>query len=102
MYPHPQEILVPPPKIASTLEGEHRPGHFQGVTTVVAKLFNAVRPHIAVFGKKDYQQLLLILALEKQLTFGIRIIGGETMREPDGVAMSSRNGYLAPEERAEA
>jgi pantoate--beta-alanine ligase len=102
MYPQPQEILVAPPKIAATLEGEHRPGHFQGVTTVVTKLFNAVRPHIAVFGKKDYQQLRVILALEKQLNFGIRIIGGETMREPDGLAMSSRNGYLSPEERAEA
>jgi pantoate--beta-alanine ligase len=102
MYPQPQEILVAPPRIASTLEGEHRPGHFQGVTTVVAKLFNAVRPHLAVFGKKDYQQLLVILALEKQLNFGIRIIAGETMREPDGLAMSSRNGYLSPEERAEA
>jgi pantoate--beta-alanine ligase len=102
MYPQPQEILVAPPRIGQTLEGEHRPGHFQGVTTVVAKLFNAVRPHIAVFGKKDYQQLLVILALEKQLNFGIRIIAGETTREPDGLAMSSRNGYLSPEERAEA
>jgi pantoate--beta-alanine ligase len=102
MYPEPQEILVTPPKIAETLEGQHRAGHFQGVTTVVTKLFNAVRPHIAVFGKKDYQQLRVLLALEKQLNFGIRIVAGETMREPDGLAMSSRNGYLSPAERAEA
>jgi len=102
MYPQKQEIMVAPPKIAETLEGRHRPGHFQGVATVVTKLFNAVRPHIAVFGKKDYQQLRVILALERQLNFGIRIIGGETMREPDGLAMSSRNNYLAPAERAEA
>ena len=102
MYPEKQEILVAPPKIGETLEGQYRPGHFQGVTTVVTKLFNAVRPHIAVFGKKDYQQLRVILALEKQLNFGIRIIAGETMREPDGLAMSSRNGYLTPAEREEA
>jgi pantoate--beta-alanine ligase len=102
MYPGPQEILVAPPKVAETLEGQYRPGHFQGVTTVVTKLFNAVRPHIAVFGKKDYQQLRVVLALEKQLNFGIRIIAGETVREPDGLAMSSRNGYLSPGERTEA
>ena len=102
MYPGPQEILVAPPKISEALEGAHRPGHFQGVTTVVTKLFNAVRPHIAVFGKKDYQQLRVITELERQLNFGIRIIPGETVREPDGLAMSSRNGYLTPAQRREA
>jgi pantoate--beta-alanine ligase len=102
MYPGPQEIVIAPPKVAETLEGKHRPGHFQGVTTIVAKLFNAVRPHIAVFGKKDYQQLRVIMAMERQLNFGIRILAGETVREPDGLAMSSRNGYLSPGERAEA
>ena len=102
MYPGPQEIVVAPPKVAETLEGVHRPGHFQGVTTVVAKLFNAVRPHLAIFGKKDYQQLRVILALERQLNFGIRILAAETVREPDGLAMSSRNGYLSEAERAEA
>jgi len=102
MYPGPQEIVVAPPKIAETLEGVHRPGHFQGVTTIVAKLFNAVRPHLAIFGKKDYQQLRVIHALERQLNFGIRILAAETVRERDGLAMSSRNGYLSDAERAEA
>ena len=102
MYPGPQEIVLVPPKIAEPLEGQHRPGHFQGVVTVVAKLFNAVRPHLAVFGKKDYQQLRVLMALEQQLNFGIRILPAETVREPDGLAMSSRNGYLSAEERAEA
>ena len=102
MYPVAQEIQVTPPRVASTLEGEFRAGHFQGVCTVVAKLFNIVRPQVAVFGKKDYQQLAVIRALERQLDFGIEIVGGETVREPDGLAMSSRNGYLTPDERDEA
>ena len=102
MYPAPQEITVAPPKVAHQLEGDFRPGHFQGVTTVVAKLFNIVAPHAAIFGKKDYQQLYVIRALEKQLNFAIEIVGGETIREPDGLAMSSRNSYLTPEERAKA
>jgi pantoate--beta-alanine ligase len=102
MYPVPQEIMVTPPKSAEQLCGDFRPGHFQGVVTVVAKLFNIVAPDTAIFGKKDYQQLHVIRALEEQLNFGIEIVGGETVREADGLAMSSRNGYLTPEERAEA
>ncbi|MGZ5571404.1 MAG: pantoate--beta-alanine ligase [Usitatibacter sp.] len=102
MYPVPQEITVTAPKSAEQLCGSFRPGHFQGVVTVVAKLFNIVAPHTAVFGKKDYQQLHVIRALERQLNFGIEIVGCETVREPDGLAMSSRNGYLTREERAEA
>ena len=102
MYPQHQEITVTPPRVAETLEGHYRPGHFQGVTTVVAKLFNIVAPHAAVFGKKDYQQLLVLRALERQLDFGIEIVAGETVREADGLAMSSRNGYLSAGERAKA
>jgi pantoate--beta-alanine ligase len=102
MYPTPQEILVTPPRAAEQLCGSFRPGHFQGVVTVVSKLFNIVAPHTAVFGKKDYQQLFIIRALVKQLNFGIQIVGGETIRDVDGLAMSSRNGYLTREERAHA
>ena len=102
MYPHPQEVLVTPPAVANQLDGDFRPGHFQGVTTVVSKLFNLVTPDVAVFGKKDYQQWHVIRALVRQLNFGIEIVGGETVREPDGLALSSRNGYLTPAERAKA
>jgi pantoate--beta-alanine ligase len=102
MYPDPQEIMVTPPRAAEQLCGEFRPGHFQGVATVVTKLFHIVRPNVAVFGKKDYQQLHVIRALVRQLNFGIEIVGVETVREPDGLAMSSRNGYLSVSERAEA
>ena len=102
MYPAPQEIVLSPPRVAHTLEGEYRAGHFQGVVTVVAKLLNIVRPHVAIFGKKDYQQLMVLRELVRQLNFGIRVEPGETVREADGLAMSSRNGYLTPEERREA
>jgi pantoate--beta-alanine ligase len=102
LYPAPQEIVLAPPKVASPLEGEHRAGHFQGVVTVVAKLLNIVRPHAALFGKKDYQQLMVLRELVRQLNFGIEVVPGETVREPDGLAMSSRNGYLSPDERVEA
>lgn len=102
MYPVAQEIHVTPPKSAAQLCGDFRPGHFQGVATVVSKLFNIVTPHIAVFGKKDYQQLHVIREMVRQLNFGIEIVGVDTVREKDGLAMSSRNGYLSPDERLEA
>jgi pantoate--beta-alanine ligase len=102
MYPVPQEIHVTPPKSAAQLCGDFRPGHFQGVATVVSKLFNIVAPNTAVFGKKDYQQLFVIRQLARQLNFAIEIAGVETVREKDGLAMSSRNGYLSREERLEA
>ena len=102
MYPKPQEIVVAPPKAAAQLCGDFRPGHFQGVVTVVAKLFNIVRPDAAVFGKKDFQQLFVIRELVKQLNFGIEIVGVKTVREGDGLALSSRNSYLTGVERSKA
>jgi pantoate--beta-alanine ligase len=103
MYPEPQTYVVrPPPELADMLEGQFRPGFFLGVCTVVLKLFNIVRPEFTVFGKKDYQQLLVIRNMVKQLALPIEVIGGETIREPDGLAMSSRNVYLSSAERAEA
>ena len=102
MYPEPQQITITPPPIANELCGAFRPGHFQGVATVVAKLFNLVQPQIAVFGKKDYQQLAVIRALVTQLNFPIQIVAAETARAEDGLALSSRNGYLSPAERSEA
>jgi len=102
MYPAPQEIVLSPPRVAHTLEGEYRAGHFQGVVTVVAKLLNIVVPDAAIFGKKDYQQLLVLGELVRQLNFGVKVVPGETVREPDGLAMSSRNGYLSADERREA
>ncbi len=102
MYPGPQEIFVTPPHLAEQLCGSFRPGHFQGVATVVTKLFHIVTPDVAVFGKKDYQQLHVIRALVRQLNFPIEIVGVETVREPDGLAMSSRNGYLTAAQRADA
>jgi len=102
MYPEPQQMTVQPPAIANTLEGEHRPGHFAGMITVVLKLFNIVQPHVAVFGKKDYQQLAIIREMVSQFNLPIAIVGGETIRDDDGLALSSRNGYLSASERAEA
>jgi pantoate--beta-alanine ligase len=101
IYPEPQTFHVIPP-LAEELCGKFRPGHFQGVCTVVLKLFNLVRPAVAVFGKKDYQQLHLIRAMTRQFNLPIEIVAGETVRAEDGLALSSRNGYLSPEERAEA
>lgn len=106
MYPAPQSVTVALPPIANELCGASRPGHFSGVATVVLKLFNAVQPAAAVFGKKDFQQLFLIRHMVKQLNLPIKIIAGETIREtlPEiaGLAMSSRNGYLSPQQRVEA
>lgn len=102
MYPREQKIFVEPPSVANELCGEFRPGHFKGVATVVSKLFNIVRPNAAVFGKKDYQQLFIVRALVEQLNLPIEIIAGETVRESDGLALSSRNNYLNATERQEA
>jgi pantoate--beta-alanine ligase len=102
LYPEPQQVMVQPPKIAQLLEGEHRPGHFAGVATVVLKLLNIVRAEAAVFGKKDYQQLAIVREMVEQLNVPVQIIGAETIRAADGLALSSRNGYLSASERQEA
>ncbi|MGZ3159098.1 MAG: pantoate--beta-alanine ligase, partial [Burkholderiaceae bacterium] len=103
LYPEPQEFRVKPPDdLGNTLEGEFRPGFFTGVTTVVLKLFSCVQPRVAVFGKKDYQQLMIIRNMSKQFALPTEIIAAETYRADDGLALSSRNGYLSEQERAEA
>jgi len=103
MYPQPQAYhVVPPPSHDGILEGEFRPGHFRGVATVVLKLFHIAEPGLAVLGKKDYQQLMVIRNMVRDLNLPIEIVAGETVRAADGLALSSRNGYLSAAERAEA
>ena len=102
LYPQPQQVTVELPPIANELCGAFRPGHFRGAATVVLKLLNIVQPHIAVFGKKDYQQLYLMRQMTAQLNLPVEIIGGETVRASDGLALSSRNQYLNVAERTEA
>jgi pantoate--beta-alanine ligase len=103
LYPQPQEYrLHPPPAVGDILEGHFRPGFFTGVCTVVLKLFNIVRPRVAVFGKKDYQQLLVIRGMVEQCVLPIEVVGADTVRETSGLAMSSRNGYLSGDQRIEA
>ncbi|HLN48520.1 MAG TPA: pantoate--beta-alanine ligase [Steroidobacteraceae bacterium] len=103
MYPEEQQFAVQPPAgLADILEGSARPGFFTGVCTVVLKLFSIVGPSAAVFGKKDYQQLLVISKMVRQFALPIEIIAAETIRDPSGLALSSRNGYLNGEQRIEA
>ncbi|AJF00569.1 pantoate--beta-alanine ligase [Pandoraea apista] len=103
MYPEPQEYRVEPPHdLGDILEGEFRPGFFKGVCTVVTKLFSCVQPRVAVFGKKDYQQLMIVRSMCRQFALPIEIIAAETVRAEDGLALSSRNRYLSDTERTEA
>lgn len=103
MYPEPQEYRVEPPHdLGDILEGEFRPGFFKGVCTVVMKLFSCAQPRVAVFGKKDYQQLMIVRRMVQQFALPIDIVPAETVRAEDGLALSSRNRYLSPDERAEA
>ncbi|MGF6743570.1 pantoate--beta-alanine ligase [Paraburkholderia atlantica] len=103
LYPQPQEYRVQPPGgMGDMLEGEFRPGFFQGVCTVVMKLMLCAQPRVAVFGKKDYQQLMIVREMCKQFAMPTDVVAGETVRDCDGLALSSRNRFLTPEERVEA
>jgi len=102
LYPEPQRVIVSAGALGEQLEGQFRPGFFDGVSTVVLKLFNAVQPSVAVFGKKDYQQLAVVRQMVRQLNLPIEIAAGETVRVADGLALSSRNAYLSAAERTEA
>lgn len=103
MYvPNDPDVVVDLPALSSVLEGKHRPGHFKGVCQVVAKLFNIMRPDVAVFGQKDFQQLRILTAMVETLNFPIEVVACPTVRDPDGLAMSSRNQYLSLDERERA
>ena len=102
LFPQPQRYHVEPPELANELCGAFRPGHFRGVATIVLKLLNLVQPRVAVFGRKDYQQLAIIRGLCADLNVPVQIVAGDTVRADDGLALSSRNGFLSPTERAEA
>ena len=102
LYPRDDDTRVRVGELAAALEGAHRPGHFEGVATVVAKLLVIVGPSVAVFGRKDYQQLLVVRRMVRDLFFPVDVVGHPTVREGDGLAMSSRNAYLSPDERSRA
>lgn len=102
IYPPGYQTFVEVTEVSSGLCGDFRPGHFRGVATVVAKLFNIVKPHVAVFGEKDYQQLLVLRRMVEDLQFDVDVVSGELVREEDGLAMSSRNVYLSSQERERA
>jgi pantoate--beta-alanine ligase len=102
MYGENAQVTVHPGPLGDELDGTVRPGHFAGVLTVVTKLFGIVRPQLAYFGEKDYQQLVLVRRMSRELNLGVDVIGVPTVREPDGLALSSRNVYLSPEERQRA
>jgi len=102
MYPADHQTLIRVEEVTQNLCGKSRPNHFQGVTTVVTMLFEIVLPHVAIFGEKDYQQLVTIKQMVRDLHMNLEVVGMPTIREPDGLAMSSRNAHLAPEERKAA